>query len=279
MKVTELDAADAYCRYLAGRHYENFSVAAHFLPSPTRRHLARLYAYCRTTDDLGDEGAGGVERLAAWREMVLSCFGDRHDPLHPVLLALRVTARECMLTVEPFLQLIAANVQDQSVTTYEDWPALRSYCMLSAAPVGRLVLRVWGINQPDADALSDDVCIGLQLANFAQDVSVDLRKGRTYLLQSDLRDVGTAGAVKRMCALAEKLLDSGRQLEARVPRLLTAQLALYRLGGLAIIDAIRRLDYETAETRPAVSTSVKLRLMSSAVARSLGQRLLYPLAV
>jgi squalene synthase HpnC len=265
MKGDELDAADAYCRYLAEHHYENFSVAAFFLPSTIRTDLSRLYAYCRTVDDLGDESDDAIARLASWRNQVTACFAPGPDPLHPVLLALRRTINAGRLPPEPFLALIEANIQDQSVHSYEDWPALRSYCALSAAPVGRLVLRIWGIDDPLANGLSDDVCNGLQLANFAQDVAIDRDKGRTYLLQRDLREVGLRGAVERMCFLAERLLASGRDLEAMVPLRLRIQLALYRLGGLAVIDAIRRSDYRTDLKRPHVSGLTKARLLPVAV--------------
>ncbi len=135
---------------------------------------------------------------------------------------------------------------------YEDWPALRAYCTHSAAPVGRMVLRVFGIDDPAAAALSDDVCIGLQLANFAQDVSVDARLGRTYLLQCEIRDHGDDGAVRLMCERARALLASGRELEALTPARLRVQLALYRLGGEAILDAVAACGYRTATHRPVV---------------------------
>src|SRR5919199_1912292 len=228
--LTELQAADAYCRYLAGRHYENFSVASLLLPTTLRLHLARIYAFCRPTDDLGDEsGRGALPRLELWREQVHQCFGEGPDPVHPVLLALRRTIAAFDLPPQPFLDLIAANVQDQLVSAYDTWDELRQYCLLSAAPVGRLVLRVFGVRDPHAGQLSDDVCIGLQLANFAQDVAVDRAKGRIYLPQSDLRAHGLQGAVGATCERAERLLASGRELEEMVPSRLRIQLALYRL--------------------------------------------------
>src|SRR5207248_6758088 len=171
--LTELQAADADCRYLAGSHDAIVSVASLRLPSALRLHLARIYASCRTTDDLGDEsGPSALPRLALWREQVLQCFDGGPDPVHPVLLALLRTVAAFDLSPRPFLDLIAANVQDQQVCTYDIWSELRHYCLLSAAPVGRVVLRVFGVRDPRAGTLSDDVCIGLQLANFAQDVAV-----------------------------------------------------------------------------------------------------------
>lgn len=264
--ISEQQAADVYCRYLAGHHYENFSVASLFLPADIRLHLARLYAYCRTTDDLGDEsGSDGMSRLAAWRAAVEQCLTGGPAPIHPVLLALQGTIATCHLPAQPFLDLIAANVQDQTVSTYNTWNELRQYCLLSAAPVGRLVLRIWGVEEAEADRLSDDVCIGLQLANFAQDVAVDRAKGRTYLLQEDLRSLGIEGAIRAMCGRAEQLLDSERALEAMVPGLLRAQLRLYRLGGMAILAAIAELGYRTDQQRPQVSRRTKLGLLAQAI--------------
>lgn len=264
-EVSELQAADAYCRYLANRHYENFSVASLIVPAEARRHLARIYGFCRTTDDLGDEsGAEALARLGRWRAELEQCFAGA-EPVHPVLIALRRTIDECHLPADPFLNLIQANVQDQSVSEYEDWDALRAYCDFSAAPVGRMVLGVFGVTDPRAVPLSDDVCIGLQLANFAQDVSWDRAKGRTYLLQSDLRAVGLAGAVRALCERAAVLLDSGRELEEMVPNRLRLQLRLYRLGGMAILDAIERAGYRTDLRRPRVSGLAKARIVSVAL--------------
>jgi squalene synthase HpnC len=262
----DLPAADAYCRFLAGRHYENFSVASRILPARIRLHLARVYAFARTTDDLGDESRGdALLRLQRWREEAEACFAGRLAPIHPVLIALEASVREIGLPAKPFLDLIDANIQDQRVSTYEDWEALRQYCMLSAAPVGRLVLRIFGVDDARAASLSDDVCIGLQLANFAQDVGVDREKGRTYLLQADLRCGGLPFAVCALCDRAQKLLSSGEELEDIVPGRLRLQLALYRLGGLAIVREVRRLGYRTDQRRPEVSNATKVALIPRAL--------------
>jgi len=271
-------AADVYCRYLANQHYENFSVAGAFLPAELRLHLARIYAFCRTTDDLGDEshrsalggsygGKPNAEaRLMRWREMVDDLFDGDFRPIHPVLLSLSGTVERFALPRQPFVDLIAANLQDQRVATYKTWDDLRAYCMLSAAPVGRMVLEVFEVHDVDV-SLSDDVCIGLQLANFAQDVSVDRTKGRTYLPQSELRD-GVEAAVRRMCERSEQLLVSGEQLERNVPGRLRVQLALYRLGGMAILSAIRQAGYRTDQIRPTVSPATKLRLLPRVILQS-----------
>ena len=259
-------AADAYCRAMLA-HYENFTVASRLSPRRLRRDLARVYAFCRTTDDLGDESrdtAVATTRLERWRGEVLDMLAGA-PPSHPVLLALSDTVRRHAIPARPLTDLIEANLQDQRVRTYEDWPALHGYCMLSAAPVGRIVLLLNGIDDARAVALSDDVCIGLQLANFAQDVSRDAARGRTYLLQSDLRARGDAGAVRAMCERAQSLLASGRELEAMVAARLRIQLALYRLGGEAILDAVAATGHRTHGARPVVGGVARARIAAAAL--------------
>ena len=257
-----LDAADAYCRTLTRRHYENFSVASRFVAASTRRDLTRIYAYCRTTDDLGDESPNGtaLPRLQRWRSEVEAFFAGV-PPVHPVLVALEPTVVRHEIPAQPFLDLIAANEQDQRVTHYRTWDELIGYCRLSAAPVGRMVLRVFGVTDATAEGLSDDVCIGLQLANHAQDVSRDASMGRRYLVDSDVDARGIPGAAQAMVERARALLASGEALERSVPRPLRLQLSLYRMGGLAICDAIQAIGYNTEDERPSVSGSTKVSLV------------------
>lgn len=257
-----LDAADAYCRMLTRRHYENFSVASRFVDRATRLDLMRIYAYCRTTDDLGDESPDGTAlmRLERWREEVDALFAGV-APVHPVLVALAPTIERHAIPAQPFLDLIGANVQDQHVTRYATWDELIGYCRLSAAPVGRMVLRVFDVRDPRAEQLSDDVCIGLQLANHAQDVSRDAAIGRRYLVDADVAARGIPGAAQAMVDRARSLLASGEELERSVPRPLRLQLTLYRMGGLAICNAIQAIGYKTEDERPSVSASTKASLV------------------
>ena len=261
----ELAAADAYCRRLLAGHYENFWVSSPLVPADRRPHLARLYAFCRITDDLGDESGGSAEaRLRLWQEDLERCFDTCTPPLNPVLLALAETIAGFALPAQPFRDLVMANLQDQRVKQYERWEQLLAYCRLSAAPVGRLVLRLFDLAEPRLDALSDDVCIGLQLANHAQDVAVDRMKGRSYLLRPEVEALGVEGALRSLCERAAELLRSGRELESEVPRRLGLQLALYRLGGEAILERVRRAGYRTDLRRPTLSNSVKLALLPRA---------------
>jgi phytoene synthase len=269
--AAELALADAFCRRLARRHYENFTVASAVLPAELRVHLARIYAYCRVTDDLGDESRSSA-RLLAWRDEVITALAGESIPTHPVLLALRETVTACAIPVEPFVDLVSANLQDQHVTGYATWTDLEEYCRLSAAPVGRMVLAVLGIRGRRAEELSDSVCVGLQLANFAQDVAVDARMGRRYLPADDVAALGIQGAVRALCERAERMLQAGCELEAMTAGRLRAQLAMYRLGGMAIIEAIRRASFQTDSVRPEVSATVKARLAAEAIALLVADR-------
>jgi squalene synthase HpnC len=269
----DLQAADAYCRVLTRGHYENFSVASRFVDAARRRDLMRIYAYCRTTDDLGDESPAGtaLPRLERWNGEVRALFAGV-PPVHPVLLALAETIERRAIPAQPFVDLIEANVQDQRVMRYATWEELDAYCRLSAAPVGRMVLRVFGVTDATAESLSDDVCIGLQLANHAQDVRRDAALGRKYLVESDVAAVGLAGAAERMVRRARALLASGERLEYYVPRALRLQLALYRMGGLAICDAIEALGYRTEQERPSLSTPTKVSVVLRAAVESFSRR-------
>jgi squalene synthase HpnC len=265
-------SADKEARRLLRSHYENFWVSSILVPRALRPHLARIYAFCRRTDDLGDEHDGDAESgLQAWREDVLRCFDASARPVDTGLLALADTIRIYHLPREPFLDLIDANLRDQRTSRYQDYTQLFEYCRFSAAPVGRLVLRLYGFRDRRLDRLSDDVCIGLQLANFAQDVSIDRQKGRVYLVQSDLQRLGIAGAVRSMCREAARLLHSGLELEASVPYRLRVQLSLYRRGGEAILAAITHIGYRTDQCRPRVSNAAKAGLLVSGIVGSLGR--------
>ncbi|HUY40091.1 MAG TPA: squalene/phytoene synthase family protein [Candidatus Dormibacteraeota bacterium] len=265
-EYAELQAADAYCRLLTRKHYENFLIVSGLPKGRLRIDLMRIYAYCRTTDDYGDESGGAaIARLELWRDQVQALFAGE-APVHPVLVALRETVEHYGLSREPFANLIEANLRDQTTTRYETWESLREYCTFSAAPVGRMVLAAFGIANAHMERLSDDVCIGLQLANFAQDVTWDLAKGRSYLVQAEVRATGVAGAVRAHCERARSLLASGCELERLAPRALRRQLSLYRLGGLAIVRAVERSGYRSDAARPRVPTLAKVALLLGTLA-------------
>src|SRR6202049_832310 len=187
------EQAREYCRRLARRHYENFSVATWFLPGRLRQHFCNVYAYCRISDDLGDEvgdTGAALALLNQWEAELNACY-DSH-PKHPVFVALAETVETFNIPKHEFSDLLRAFRQDQTVTRYESFDDLLGYCRYSANPVGHLVLYLCGYSDSERQLLSDYTCTALQLANFWQDVSADFAKGRIYLPLEDLRRFGVS---------------------------------------------------------------------------------------
>ena len=239
---------------------ENFPIASLLFPRALRPHLRAIYGYARLVDILGDEWQG--DRLAALDELereVERCYTG--EPDWPVLQRLQPSIREFELPREPFLRLIEANRMDQRISSYETWDDLREYCRHSADPVGRLVLGL--LRRGDEPALlgaSDEVCTGLQLVNFLQDVPRDLALGRVYLPAGDRRRFGVSGLdrqsdeLRRLLAFeserARGLLGSGQPLAAALGGRVGRAVALFARGGLAALDQLERLDYDVFTRRP-----------------------------
>ncbi len=181
-RVWPQEDACAYTRWLATHHYENFHVVSFLLPKRLHQDFYNVYAYCRWADDLGDEigdRAESLRLLAWWRGELDAMYQGR--AAHPVFVALEETVRRHQIPRQPFADLIQAFVQDQTVTRYPNWDELFGYCRYSANPVGRLVLYLCGYSDAARQRLSDATCTALQLANFWQDVTVDLGKDRVYI--------------------------------------------------------------------------------------------------
>jgi squalene synthase HpnC len=176
--------AERYTRWLATHHYENFNVVSWLLPRELHQHFYNVYAYCRWSDDLGDEvadSARALQLLDAWEDELKLIYAADAGPSHPVLIALRETIRAKNIPITPFSDLLRAFRQDQTVKRYATWDAVYDYCVYSANPVGRLVLYLCGYSDAARQKMSDATCTALQLANFWQDVSRDLEKGRIYI--------------------------------------------------------------------------------------------------
>ena len=284
-KPPTLAEAQAWCRHLTETHYENFHVASAFLPKRLRTHFHAVYAYCRVSDDLGDEAGSSAQAralLAWWEEQLLACY--RGEALHPVFVALQPVIRECSIPMEPFADLLSAFQQDQVVHRYASIEDLLAYCRNSANPVGRLVLYMAGYSDEERFRLSDQTCTALQLANFWQDVRVDHGKGRIYLPQADMArfkvsDAVLAEAVEARRATPEirellryevgyarVLFRSGLPLIGMVDRELAVDLDLFFRGGLAILRAIEAQDCDVLRARPSISKAGKAALLLRAVA-------------
>jgi squalene synthase HpnC len=181
-----VEEAQRYTRWLAMHHYENFSVVSWLLPRRLHQHFYNVYAYCRWSDDLGDEVADperALTLLDAWEEELRRIYESGGAPSHPVLVALAETIRAKEIPITPFSDLLRAFRQDQTVKRYATWYELLNYCVYSANPVGRLVLYLCDYRDEERQRLSDYTCTALQLANFWQDVSCDIEKGRIYIPQ------------------------------------------------------------------------------------------------
>jgi squalene synthase HpnC len=277
-----LEESRAYCQRLARSHYENFSVASWFLPARLRQHFFNVYAYCRISDDLGDEvgdTAASLQLLDQWESELNACYDGHHTrPRHPVFVALAETVREFEIPKHEFADLLTAFRQDQSTTRYETFNDLLGYCRYSANPVGHLVLYLCGYRDSERQSLSDYTCTALQLANFWQDVSADFAKGRIYLPLEDLRRFGVSeemirdgensSAFREMIKFevdrAREWFTQGLPLVAKVDRTLATDIELFSRGGQEILNAIERQNYAVLGRRPAISKARKLALVARA---------------
>jgi len=270
-----LEEARTWCQHLAETHYENFHVATWFLPKKLRPHFHAIYAYCRVSDDLGDEVGDTAVALALldfWGSELDACYEGR--TLHPVFVALAETIRACSIPKEPFADLLTAFRQDQTVTRYNSIEDVLGYCHYSANPVGRLVLYACGEANEENFQLSDATCSALQLANFWQDVREDYARGRIYLPKSDMEFfhvnedyIADGIANQEFRALmrfevdyARSLFKQGLPLISKVNRDLALDLDLFSRGGLEILRAIDLCDHDVLTARPSISKRTKMAL-------------------
>ncbi|MDX6205740.1 MAG: hypothetical protein QOF39_1797 [Frankiales bacterium] len=259
---------------------ENFPVALRLLPPATRRHLAAIYDVARVVDDLGDRGDGDRTALLEDFRSDLDRIWDGGTVRWRVLRRLEPTVEQCHLARQPFADLVLANLQDQQVTAYETFDELRDYCRLSADPVGRLVLAVFGAGTPRTEQLSDRVCTALQLLEFWQDVAEDRAAGRVYIPQETLRAYGvpdadldgtsTSPVLKLALAAetqrAEALLASGSELVALLHGWARVAVAGYVAGGRATARALRRADFDVLAATPRPGAGATLRYAAALLA-------------
>jgi squalene synthase HpnC len=274
-----LQKAREYCRELARSHYENFSVATWFLPKNLRQDFLNVYAYCRISDDLGDEvgdPAASLALLDEWQAELDACY--QGSPRHPVFVALAETVRKFNIPKHEFSDLLIAFRQDQTVTRFETFDHVLAYCRYSANPVGHLVLYLCGYHDAERQQLSDYTCTALQLANFWQDVTVDYSKGRIYLPLEDLRrysvtenDLAQSCNTPAFCEMMEFEVKRAREwfhhglpLIKKVDAQLAVDLELFSRGGQEILNAIERQRFAVLGRRPVISKARKLALVARA---------------
>ncbi|MDE3132592.1 MAG: squalene/phytoene synthase family protein [Acidobacteriota bacterium] len=235
---------------------ENFTVASALLGRRRARHLLAIYGFARLVDDVGDEAVGDRDALLDLVALELRrAFAEPGlaPPEHPLMQSLAATVRECRLPIGPFERLIEANRLDQILTRYESFPQLLDYCQLSAAPVGELVLGVFGAATLNRVALSDRVCAGLQVVEHLQDIAEDHGRGRVYMPREDLERFGceeqdlaaaarpSANLRALICfeaARARALLGSGAALARTLPPAPRLAVAGFVAGGLRALDEL-----------------------------------------
>jgi len=289
-----MDTAEAYaaCSALAKSHYENFPVGR-LVPARLRPHVHAIYAFARVADDIADEGyadprlpvADGtvlsqeqrLQQMRSYREELRTWLSGQNpdSPYAWIFLPLRQTAQAFQLPESLFYDLLSAFEQDIVKRRYETHAEVLDYCRRSANPIGRLVLLLHGYRQPELHALSDDICTALQLANFWQDVSVDLVKDRIYLPVEDQRTFGIdekllfdgrASEAFRACLKfqvdrTQELFDHGRSLSRSLDFKLAWEIRLTWLGGATILKKIRRQNYDTLTRRPKLTFADALTLV------------------
>jgi squalene synthase HpnC len=282
-----LGEAYAYCQQVARRHYENFPVASWLLPKAMRPHVAAVYAFARSADDLADEGLADPaareraldDYLARLRAAVSEAPPASSARPDLVFTALGATIRECDLPVALFEDLLSAFRQDVRVVRYRTWDELFDYCRRSANPVGRLVLRIAGYRERDLDAASDAVCTALQLTNFWQDLDIDWQRGRLYLPSAERDEVGAREeeldrrrltapwrvALERAAMRTRALFDRGRLVADRIPGRLGFELRLTWLGGVRILERLAQVEYDVFTRRPSLGARDAAVILSRAV--------------
>jgi squalene synthase HpnC len=274
-----LEQAQEYCRRLARTHYENFSVATWFLPKGLRQEFFNIYAYCRISDDLGDEVGDAKAALALldeWQVELEACY--RGTPRHPVFVALAETVRKFDIPQHEFSDLLIAFRQDQTVTRFQTFTDVLAYCRYSANPVGHLVLYLCSYRDAERQRLADYTCTALQLANFWQDVTRDYAKGRIYLPLEDMRrfNVGEddilcsrntphfRGLMRFEVGRAREWFERGLPLVGKVDKAPAIDIELFTRGGQEILNAIERQDFAVLGRRPVISKPRKLALVARA---------------
>jgi squalene synthase HpnC len=261
---------------------ENFPVAMRILPARYRRHLMALYGFARLTDDIGDE-VSPPERLRLLDELEADVrrIYDGGTPELAAIRTLAVTVADCRVPAQPLLDLIQANRQDQLVTSYDTIGDLTGYCRLSANPIGRVVLYIFGAATPAREQLSDSICTALQLAEHWQDVAEDLGKGRIYLpradrdkfgvTEADLAAAVTGPRVRALMAYevarASALLDEGAPLVGTLRGSARLAVAGYLAGGRAALAAITAADYDVLAVTPHPDKRVTAKLAIQALLR------------
>lgn len=271
--------AFAYCEQIAKSHYENFPVGSFFVPKEKRPHFYAIYAFSRIADDFADEAEHDGSRLTHlldWEDQLTRCFEGQAE--HPVFIALRETVNRFDMPQSLFQDLLTAFKMDVTKRRYQNFDEVLFYCQHSANPVGRLVLLLSGYRDAAMHQLSDHICTGLQLANFWQDVAVDLKKDRIYLPRDEQAQFGyTETELKQhiynqnfidlmrfQVDRTQGLFDAGKPLLDKVGRDLRLELRLIWHGGTTILRKIEANRYNAFQ-RPKLGKWDVVKMLGKAL--------------
>ena len=283
--IPTLEEAYAKCSHLANTHYENFPVAK-MVPKHIRKHVAALYAFARTADDIADENHDTIDaddpiRISQLRhfesQLEITDFSALDPKLNWIFIACADTVKKFNIPLQLFRDLISAFAQDIEKKRYADFPELIDYCRRSANPVGRIVLLLHGFSDDKRFAMSDAICSALQLANFWQDMSVDKLKNRIYIPQSDWNGATEAeifansanqkirDILKFQVERTRKMFDEGAELPSLLPFPLSLEIRATLAGGRAILDKIESQNFDTLSKRPAFNKLDKVKILIRAL--------------
>ncbi len=275
-KPWHIEDSFKYCERLARMHYENFPVGAVLIPKKLRPHVWAIYAFARRADDIADEDffeADRIPALEAWEALLIESIQGRVN--HPIFIALKESLRRFDLPVQLFKDLLTAFKMDVTIKRHAQFKDLLFYCHHSANPVGRLILLLFGYREEKLMLLSDKICTALQLANFWQDIAVDLKKNRIYLPQEDLAQFQYSEAelfqksfnpnfkalMEFQVQRTEEMFKEGADLVKHLKGRLKWEIKCIILGGMKILSKIRELNFNTLAQRPAISKKEKLQLL------------------
>lgn len=277
-----------YCEEITRSHYENFPVASFLIPADKRKYIHAIYAFARAADDFADEPGieGGEQKrlalLEEWQKKLDDCYNDK--AYDPIFIALNKTIKDCKIPVEPLSNLLTAFRQDVLKKRYKNFDEVLKYCEYSANPVGRLVLLVFGEKKEEWFRLSDKICTALQLANFWQDVTLDLEKDRIYIPEEDMIKFGYnepklfareydnnfIELMKYEIEKTELLFNEGKELiklikNSDLPKRLYYELKLTWLGGKEILRKIEKAKNNVFDNRPKLSKFDFIKLFIKSV--------------
>jgi len=193
----DLKGAYSHCRGITRKHAKTFYMATRFLPNEKQRGIFAIYGLCRYLDDLVDEAEDLIieqkitvdqveEKLEMFKQRLIDVYEGRIVD-DPILTAFSDTLKKYKISMElPFL-LMEGVKMDLVKSRFENFEEIYDYSYKVASVVGLMTSEVFGYTDNDALTYAVDLGIAMQLTNILRDVGEDLRRGRIYLPQEDLK--------------------------------------------------------------------------------------------